>query len=48
MSSFRLSMYNESSTVFQGLVSLERVSKFLENEEIEDGNPERDLCMSGE
>ena len=48
MSPFRLYLYNASSTVFQALVSFERVSTFLELEEIEVGNPERDLCMSGE
>ena len=34
--------------VFQALVSFKRVSKFLELEEIEVGDPDKDLCMSGE
>ena len=46
-STFRLYMQNASSMVFQALVSFKRVSKFLELEEIEVGDPDKDLCMSG-
>ena len=47
-STFRSCMYNASSMVFQALVSFKRVSQFLELEEIEVCDSDKDLCISGE